>query len=165
MKQRARQAHYRQKQKFWNSQVTCVGTHPWFSSVCKLFDLLSLSYHNEPFPLQHGMCSAFRPLLPLGSVDWWSLWPVSAQHSFEGSFSHLFCLMISAVATLCLNEQVLALFSSLESSKSEELEPINLKVLIDHGFQYPLVKPQILTHNAFSLYVQRTIYSQSLKSG
>lgn len=72
------------------SHVTCVGSRLIFSTVRSLFDLLSLSYRNEPYGLScsnMGMCSAVLLLFSASSVEWWSLWPASAQGSFEGSFT------------------------------------------------------------------------------
>lgn len=101
------------------SHVTCVGIHLMFSSVWRLFDLLSLSYHNELFGLS---CS---------NMEW-------AQQFFFSSLSvaltaamvvatclgaalicriiPLFCSAISTAAALCINERVEGLFSLLESS-------------------------------------------------
>ena len=76
------------------SHVTCVGSRLIFSTVRSLFDLLSLSYRNEPYGLScsnMGMCSAVLLLFSASSVEWWSLWPASAQRSFEGSFTRSAC--------------------------------------------------------------------------
>lgn len=124
------------------SHVTCVGTRLMFPSMWKLFDFLSLSCHNQPFRLS---CSCCLPVVLTGGPRDLSLHDAYLKDHSRNSLGEHRSVRLELLCRVLMSRSCvyLAPESSISINllnKSEEFQPIKMKVLVDHSLQHPLVK-------------------------